>query len=69
MLWLTVYFTGWQKRLHCRSLLPDYFMSSMCPAVSVQVNGFHIVALSHGNRLTPALLTDIALVSAVCLFI
>ncbi len=48
--------------LHCRSLLPGHFMSSVCPAVSMKVNGFHVVVLSPGNRLASGLLSDIALV-------
>lgn len=50
---------------HCRSLLPRHFMSSVFPAVSMKANGFYIVALTPGNCLTPALLSDIALLSAV----
>lgn len=50
--------------LHCSALLPHHSMSSVCAAVSLKANGFHIVAVSRGNRLTLALLSDTALVSA-----
>lgn len=54
--------------LHCRSLFTRHSVSSVCPAVSMKANGFHIVAVSRGNGLTSALFSNIALVSAVCPF-
>ena len=54
--------------LLCRTLSPGHFMSSMCPLVCMEANGFHIVSISPGNRLHSALRSDIALVSAVCPF-
>lgn len=44
------------------SLLPSHFMSSMCTAVGVRVNGVHIVALSPANCLYSALHSNLTLV-------